>query len=159
LIFNCVYERVIMTESIQHRLIAELKKKFNSSVGVVNIPPPVFMMMNGSVISYDVERGTMVISYPVSVEYMNPFGSMQGGMVAAAIDNTLGPLSMLVAPLNYTRSLEIKYRKIIRSESSDIIVFAKFINQNKRQLNFTASVVNTESVELASAKATHWIIK
>lgn len=147
-----------MTENVQKMLIAELEQKFNSHKGVVNIPPPVFLMMKGSVISYDVERGTMIISYPVSVEYMNPFGSMQGGMIAAAIDNTLGPLSMLVAPLNYTRSLEIKYRKIIRHDSSVITVLAKFVNKNKRLLNFTASVVDAESVELASAKATHWII-
>ncbi len=148
-----------MTENVQKRLIAELEQKFISCEGIVNIPPPVFRMMKGNVISYDVERGTMIISYPVSLEYMNPFGSMQGGMIAAAIDNTLGPLSMLVAPLNYTRSLEIKFRKIIRHDSSVITVFAQFINQNKRQLNFTASVVDTESFELASAKATHWIIE
>jgi len=147
-----------MTDNIQLRLIAELKQKFSSSVGNVNIPPPIFLMMKGNVISYDLDRGEMQISYPVSEEYMNPFGSMQGGMVAAAIDNTLGPLSMLVAPLNYTRSLEIKYRKIIRIETGVITVTAKLINKNKRQLNLTASVIDDEYIELASAKSTHWIV-
>jgi len=34
---------------------------------------------------------------------------MQGGMIAAAVDNTIGPLSFLVAAPNVTRRLEMKY--------------------------------------------------
>jgi acyl-coenzyme A thioesterase PaaI-like protein len=148
-----------MTESIQQKLITELKQKMSYCGSVLDIPPPVFLMMNGDVLSYDASKGTMEISYPVTAEYMNPFGRMQGGMLAAAIDNTLGPLSMLVAPLNYTRHLEIKYRKAISIETSVITVCAKYINKTKRQLQFSASVFDSESVELATARAVHWIVE
>ena len=41
---------------------------------------------------------------------------MQGGMIAAAVDNIVGRLSMLIAPPNFTRNLEMKYKKAINSD-------------------------------------------
>ena len=67
------------------------------------IPPPVFTSMQGEFVDFDLEEGILVTRFPVRQDYLNPYGAMQGGMVAAAVDNTLGPLSMLVAPPNVTR--------------------------------------------------------
>ena len=49
---------------------------------------------------------------------------MQGGMTMAAIDNAVGPLSMLVAPLNVTRNVESKPLKPISMELEYIFVKA-----------------------------------
>ncbi len=73
------------------------------------LPPPVFTYMQGEFLEYDPERGVLTNRFPVLEKYLNPYGAMQGGMVAAAVDNTLGPLSMLVASPNVTRKLELKY--------------------------------------------------
>ena len=39
----------------------------------------------------------MIVSLPVEEHQTNPVGVMQGGFIAAAFDNTFGPLSYLVA--------------------------------------------------------------
>ena len=124
----------------------------------LKMPPPVFEAMQGKLIGFDPEEKILQARFPVLPGQLNPYGSMQGGMVAAAIDNTVGPLSMLVAPLNFTRRLEIKYSQSVTPATGRITVQAKLTGQKKRQLFFTASVLDDEGNELASAKATHWVI-
>lgn len=147
-----------MEDNIHEEVISKLRSKFKDFSRKVCIPPPVFVKMHGKVIQYNLDKGTMEISFPVDADDMNPFGTMQGGMIAAAIDNTLGPLSMLIAPLNFTRQLEVKYRKPIPSNMGQITVAAQFIKSDKRRLYFEASVLDDIKNELATAKAIHWII-
>jgi acyl-coenzyme A thioesterase PaaI-like protein len=123
------------------------------------LPPPVFLAMRGEFVSFDRQKKILTTRFPILPEQLNPYGSMQGGMIAAAIDNTLGPLSLLVAPPNFTRRLAIKYRRSITPGLGRITVVGKLIEQKKRQLFFQASVVDDEGNELAGAKADHWIIK
>jgi len=136
----------------------ELKVKLKGHEHSLLIPPPVFIQMNGNIIEYDEINKCITIVFPIFPEYLNPFGNMQGGMIAAAIDNTLGPLSMLVGPLNYTRHLEIKYRKPISLCLEYIFIKARYISMNKRQLFLEANVSDKNKNELATAKAIHWII-
>ncbi len=147
-----------MVSNVHEEVISELKLKFKDFLSNVTIPPPVFVKMHGKVIEYNSYKGTMQITFPINADDLNPFGTMQGGMIAAAIDNTFGPLSMLIAPPNYSRELEIKYRKPIHPNLGHIYVTAQFIKSDKRRLFFTASVLDNVKNELAKAKAMHWII-
>ena len=79
-------------------------------------------------------------------------------MVAAAVDNTLGPLSMLVAPPNVTRRLEMKYSRPITTDLEFIIVTAKLVERKGRWLTFRAKVEDQEEMLLARARAVHWIV-
>ena len=84
---------------------------------------------------------------------------MQGGMIAAAVDNIVGPLSMLIAPPNFTRNLEMKYKKAINSDLGHIMVITKFVQRRKRFLYFEATVLDNLGNELATAKVVNWIIE
>ena len=91
-------------------------------------------------------------------KYLNPYGAMQGGMVAAAIDDTLGPLSMLVAPPNLTRRLEIKYSRPVTADLGHIMVTGKLAEREGRYLTFRAEVRDQQGTLLARAKAVHYVI-
>ena len=149
---------MIDKEKISADLPEELVARLHGADGRFKMPPPVFVAMQGQLIGYDPEANTLAARFPVLPEQLNPYGSMQGGVVAAAIDNTLGPLSMLVAPPNFTRRLEVKYRRSVNPESGFIIVEGEFVEQKKRQLFFKARVLDEEGNELANAKAVHWIV-
>jgi len=123
------------------------------------IPPPVFTSMAGEFVDVDLEAGILETRFPVRQEYLNPYGAVQGGMVAAAVDNTLGPLSMLVAPPNVTRKLEMKYSRPITPDLEFMIVKAKFMTREGQFLHFRAEVRDLEGNLLARAKATHWVIE
>jgi len=95
-----------------------LRRRLGDRLDDYLIPPPVFQTLRGEFLAYDPQAGLLRTRFPVLPEYLNPYGSLQGGVVAAAIDNTLGPLSMLVAPPNVTRRLEMKYSQAVIRLSS-----------------------------------------
>ena len=121
-------------------------------------PPPVFAAMEGEIVTFDLEAGTLSAQFPVLESYLNPYGTMQGGMVAAAIDNTLGPLSVLIAPPNVTRRLEVTYSHPPTVDMGYIVVHGKLLEQQDRLLFFRADVRDREGLRLARAKAVHWIL-
>ena len=123
------------------------------------IPPPVFTSMAGELVEFDMDQGILITRFPVCREYLNPYGAVQGGMVAAAVDNTLGPLSMLVAPPNVTRRLEVQYNRPVTPDLGSITVKAKFLDRDGQFLYFRAEVRDMDGKLLARAKATHWVVK
>lgn len=56
------------------------------------LPPKVFLDMDDEFIEF-IEGEKLVARYPNKSRYRNPFGFMQGGIIVAAIDNTIAPLS------------------------------------------------------------------
>jgi uncharacterized protein (TIGR00369 family) len=122
------------------------------------IPPPVFREMDGEFLDFDPEAGILKTRFPVKERYLNPYGSMQGGMVAAAVDNTFGPLGMLVAQPNVTRRLEMKYSRPITMDQDFFTVEARFVDRQGRWLTLEAEVRDQAGQLLARAKAKHWIL-
>ncbi len=143
---------------IPKALLPLLEAKLQGRDNEINFPPPVFDMMKGEVINFDAEKESFTNRFPILDEQLNPYGTMQGGMIATAIDNTIGPLSMLVSPPNFTRYITVKYGKVVSPDLGYIYVTATFIGKKKRQLFFEAIVKDSDGNELASAKATHWVI-
>jgi acyl-coenzyme A thioesterase PaaI-like protein len=136
-----------------------IKERLGDRVGEFRIPPPVFISMQVEVVAFDPAAAALTVRFPVLEKDLNPYHAMQGGMIAAAIDNTLGPLSMLVAPPNVTRTLEVTYSKPITLDLGTFLVTARLVGREKRFLNFTAEVTTEDRQKLARAKAVHWIVQ
>ena len=135
-----------------------LRGKLGDRMEEYAFPPPIFAAMQGEFVELDLEAGFLTTQFPVLESYLNPYGTMQGGMVAAAVDNTLGPLSVLVAPPNVTRHLEMTYSRPVTLDMGYIVVDARFRERRDRWLFFGAAVRSREGLRLARSKAVHWII-
>jgi acyl-coenzyme A thioesterase PaaI-like protein len=149
-----------MTNSreIELEIMALLRKQVGDRIDAYKIPPPVFEAMHGEFLAYDLEEKSLTAQFPVLERYLNPYAAMQGGMIAAAVDNTLGPLSVLVAPPNLTRQLEMTYSKPVKLDMGMIIVKAKLLSREGQKLFFCADVRDRDGSRLARAKAAHWIL-
>jgi acyl-coenzyme A thioesterase PaaI-like protein len=134
-----------------------LQEKLGEGLDAFLIPPPVFTFMEGEFIAFNEHEGWLKARFPIKYEYLNPYKVMQGGIIAAAIDNTLGPLSILIAPPNVTRTLEIKYSTPISMDLGFIIVNALLLEREGRELCFKAEVRSEQGKLLARAWARHWI--
>jgi acyl-coenzyme A thioesterase PaaI-like protein len=135
-----------------------LQEKLGDRIDEFIIPPPVFDYMRGEVLDFDPGAARLKVRFPVLEDYLNPYGVMQGGLVAAAADNTLGPLSMLVAPPNVTRKLDMKFSHPVTPDLEYIIVEARLQEQDGRWLKFSAEIRDQEGKLLARARAMHWIV-
>ena len=142
----------LTTEELQ-QLFAEM-----ASFGDLQIPPPVFEMMSGEILEVDLPNGSLTAGFPVKDSYQNPMGYMQGGMIAAAIDNTLGPLSFMVAPPSVTKTLELRYKRPVTPDITKIIATAKVAEVDDKNLTIEVKVRSEKGKLLAEATAHHVIL-
>lgn len=135
-----------------------IHQKLGERINDFLIPPPVFETMQGEFLGYDEHAGTLKTRFPVLHKFLNPYRAIQGGILAAAVDNTIGPLSMLVAPQNVTRRLEMKYSNPVTPDLQYINVEGKFLGREGNWLTFSAELRGQDGALLARAKAHHWIV-
>ena len=135
------------------------KEHYPNGFNDVVLPPPVFVSMGAEFIKIDQDNAELEVKFPVPESSLNPFGSMQGGIIAAAVDNAVGPLSMLVGPINFTRDMSLKYRRPVSKDYEYIIVKATLTEKKGRRLFFSAEVLDPEGTLLASAKLMNWIVQ
>jgi len=122
------------------------------------LPPPSFTVMQCEIIEYDKKNKSLITKLPVLEQWANPYGTMQGGMIDAAIDNAVGPLSMLIAPPNMTRTIETKLIKAITMDLKYIYVKVQLIEEKKRRLTFEVSVSDKSHEVYATSKVVNFII-
>jgi uncharacterized protein (TIGR00369 family) len=78
------------------KMFDDMKESLINSPVKIEVPPPSFITMKAKIEEYEKNK-RMIVSLPVEDHQTNPVGVMQGGFIAAAFDNTFGPLSYLVA--------------------------------------------------------------
>ncbi|MBK8900554.1 MAG: PaaI family thioesterase [Anaerolineaceae bacterium] len=127
--------------------------------GTLQLPPPIFTDMAGEFVDMDLDAKTLTVRFPVQARYQNPMGYMQGGMIAAAIDNAIGPLSFMVAAPNVTKTMEVTYLRPIPASVEEITVMAAFESQQERELIFVADVLRGDGTKLATARSVNVLLK
>lgn len=147
-----------LEKNVNDMIMAAIHKNLGSQLSQYRIPPPVFGFMQAEFVAYDPSRNALSVRFPILESYLNPYGTVQGGIIAAAVDNTLGPLSVLVGPPNMTRRLEMTYSRPISLEMAHFQVEARLLEQEDRFLVFAADVRDPNGNRLARARATHWIL-
>ncbi len=97
--------------------------------------------MEGQFIEF-VENEKLVARFPNFQRYRNPFGYMQGGIIAAAIDNTASTLGYIVGQPSITESIAVTYKRPVRKSDKYIKVTATVLDKTKKGIKLKAEVAN-----------------
>jgi len=124
----------------------------------VEIPPKVFTDAEGEILSVDLDAKRMRVRYPVKERYLNPLRYVQGGIIVALIDNTIGPLSYLVAPPSVTTHLNTTYIRPATGDLPHIEIDAWVTDQTRRLIYLAATAYNPAGKTLVTAQSTQMII-
>lgn len=120
-----------------------------SSLGV----PACFVEMEGEVLAYREELLELAVAFPVKEQYLNPMQGMQGGFIAAAIDNVFGPLSLLAGGKpSATLGMQITYHRPVRM-GDRLIITARVIKRGRQLLYMEATVENEQGRLVANANS------
>jgi hypothetical protein len=57
--------------------------------------PPVARLLGWTLLSIDPERGEIRVSFEAKPDFLNPAGTVQGGILSAMLDDTMGPAASL----------------------------------------------------------------
>jgi len=139
---------------MNQKILSQLLEKMPLDSGM-ELPPKVFIDMRGEFIGY-VEGESLTVRFPNQERYRNPFGFMQGGIIVAAIDNTIAPLSYLVAPPNITKEINTVFKRPIMQNDHYIEVTASIVGQTLTQIVLQAEVRN-EKGKLAAKATAHCV--
>ena len=124
----------------------------------MELPPKVFIDMSGEFIDF-VEGESLTVRFPNKERYRNPFGFMQGGIIVAAIDNTIAPLSYIVAPANITKEINTTFKRPITQRDRYIDVTASIIEKTSTHIVLQAEVRNEKGKLAAIGIANCVLIK
>jgi uncharacterized protein (TIGR00369 family) len=113
--------------------------------------------MGAEVVSYE-EGAALTVRFPFDERFTNPMGVMQGGMIGAAVDNTIGPLSFLVAPPSVTTQFNLTFLRPVKPALDHFLVEARLTERTRQYLFFSARVTAPEGAALALAQATCYIL-
>ena len=138
----------------------EIGKRLQSAApaGIaLQIPPPCLIDMQGEPLEYD-EDVSLSVRFPVLTRYANPLGHMQGGYIVAALDNTTGPFSYLIAPPSVTSALNTQYLRPITPGMPFITCYARLTERTRNTLYIEGEARSPEDKVLARCQATCQIL-
>lgn len=117
----------------------------------LEIPPKCFYDMQAEFLRYR-SRKSLLVKFPVLDKQLNPIGVMQGGYLAAAFDNTLGPLSYAAAQkAAVTLDMSQTYLRAARAGET-LYCEAEVVTRGLRTLFMTASMYDSRKKLVATAQ-------
>jgi uncharacterized protein (TIGR00369 family) len=119
----------------------------------LQIPPASLLDMEGEPLEYE-EGVSLSMRFPVLPRYANPLGHMQGGYIVAALDNTLGPFSYLIAPPSVTSALNTQYLRPVTASTAFITCTARLSGRTRGTLYLVGEARNPEGKIVALCQAT-----
>jgi uncharacterized protein (TIGR00369 family) len=117
--------------------------------------PPIASLLGRRVIAADVEQGIVEVEFRAREGFRNSTGTIQGGMLAAMLDSTLGPaLRAALPPHDVAPTLELKV-SFLRPAYPGRLVGHGRIRHRTRSVAFLEGELRNDAGEVvATASAT-----
>ena len=132
-----------------HQLLEKMKA---AGAEGLRLPPPVFETFGAEVVGHE-EGRSLTVRFPVEERWQNPMGMMQGGVLAALVDNVLGPLSYLVAPPSVTTELNVTFLRPVTPDAAWVDVRGEVVEVMRTRLVLKAEVTDPRGRRVALAQA------
>lgn len=122
-------------------------------------PPPSAKLLGWTLLSIAPEDGEIQVSFDAKPEFLNPVGCIQGGMLCAMLDDTMGPAAMaLLDGTGFPQTLELKTSFLRPAYTGRILAAAKVVHRGRDILFLTATLTDEHAQLLATATSTARIV-
>jgi uncharacterized protein (TIGR00369 family) len=121
--------------------------------------PPAAELLGFKLLDVDPEVGRIRVQFDAKPQFTNPIGDIQGGFLAAMLDDTLGPA--LVATLSATEfapTLELKVNFIRPARPGILIGEGRIVSRGRTIAFLAGELTNDEGELVATATATARIV-
>ena len=122
-------------------------------------PPPAAALLGFELLAIDPAQGTIRVRFAARPEFTNPIGVVQGGFLAAMLDDTLGPaLTATLEPDQFAPTIELKVNFIKPAPLGVLIGEGRLVARGGT-IAFLAGELRTAAGDLiATATATARIV-
>jgi uncharacterized protein (TIGR00369 family) len=125
--------------------------------------PPVASLLGWQLEEIDPDAGTITVRFQAREEFNNPLGNVQGGILAAMLDDTMGPaLVATLPPGKFAPTLEMKVSffapakvgplwgrgRVVKTGTTNAFVEADLVDSSDRMIaraSATVRIISTEA--------------
>jgi uncharacterized protein (TIGR00369 family) len=121
--------------------------------------PPVFQLLGCKVLEAELGSGFMKVQFEGKPEFTNAIGSLQGGILAAMLDQTAGQAIMTtLEESELAPTLEIKVNFIKPAKVGPLFAEGKVVHRGRSIVYAEAKLTDSEGELLATASSTARIV-
>ena len=120
-------------------------------------PPPAAALLGWKAIETD--PGHVRVEFQAKAEFYNPTGVVQGGFLAAMLDDTMGPAAMTLLGLGETvTTLEMKVSYLRPARAGRLIGEGRVVHKGRSVVFLEGSLSAEDGALVATATATSRIV-
>lgn len=117
--------------------------------------PPAAQVLGGNPQEIDPEQGTLKVAFEAKPEFLNPFGIIHGGFLAAMLDDTLGAaLAATLGAGKFAPTIELKVSFVRAAYVGPLVAEGRVVHRGKSVAFLEGELRTTEGQLLATASAT-----
>jgi uncharacterized protein (TIGR00369 family) len=122
--------------------------------------PPAAALLGFELVSIQPEQATICVRFQAKPEFANPMGNVQGGFLAAMLDETLGPALVATLPADqFAPTIELKVSFVHPANIGGALIGSGHVVARTKSIAFLAGELHDEAGQLiATASATARIV-
>lgn len=118
-------------------------------------PPPAAELLGWELIAVDPEAGTIELAFAAREEFTNPVGVVQGGFLAAMLDDTLGPALVATLPAGrFAPTLDLHVQFLRPARPGRLVGRGRVVKRGKDIAFLSGELLGPDGKEVAVATAT-----
>jgi uncharacterized protein (TIGR00369 family) len=122
--------------------------------------PPAAATLGWELLSVDPERGEIEVRFQAGQQFTNPMGNLQGGFLAAMLDDTLGPALVATLPDGeFAPTLELKVSFLRPTKPGQLIGRGRVVHRGGTIAFLAGDLYDGEDEHVASATATARVVR
>ena len=122
-------------------------------------PPPAGALLGFRLLEADPEQQRIRIEFQARPEFVNPVGNIQGGFLAAMLDDTLGPAVVQTLGANqFAPTLELKVSFLKPAKPGILVGEGRVLKKGRSIAFLSGELRDAEGDIVASATATAMIV-
>jgi len=118
-------------------------------------PPPAAQTLGWELVTIDPELGTIEVAFDAGERFTNPVGVVQGGFLAAMLDDTLGPALVATLPEGrFAPTLDLHVQFLRPARPGRLLGRGRIVKRGKEICFLAGELVDPDGVPVAVATAT-----
>ena len=122
--------------------------------------PPVSKLLGWRLVDLKPEEGAIKVGFEGKPEFCNPSGFIQGGMLAAMLDDTMGPAAFIMSGGKlYTPTITMTVNFISPGKVGAFVCEAKVVQMGKTVVFVEARLMDAAGTLIATASSTSRLVE
>ncbi|KAB2346397.1 PaaI family thioesterase [Actinomadura rudentiformis] len=118
-------------------------------------PPPAAVTLGWELVEVDPEQGTIQVAFQAGEQFVNPVGVIQGGFLAAMLDDTLGPALVATLPANqFAPTLDLHVQFLRPARPGRLLGHGRIVKRGKDVCFLSGELIGPDGKTVAVATAT-----